>query len=140
MRKFDTIISGILFLALFTLLPGCSNREDVAVPKEPEITGIAIPIVLQPDSTFIQLQDYFRHPKRIDSIFTDKNLGFLISQDSLQMTLFLKDKSLSKLSEMKVWIDGYAYSILLKKSPKIWQHMVFDPKDKKYKKSRSPGI
>jgi cyclomaltodextrinase len=139
MQKKDNVISVILFLLLFAIVQGCSNREDVAVPKEPEITGIATPIVLQTDSTFIQLQDYFRHPKSIDSIFLDKNLGYLISQDSLQLTLFTRDKSFPKLSEMKVWIDGFAYSILLKKSTKIWQHMVFDPKEKKYKTVRIAG-
>lgn len=139
MQKRNDFITGILFLVLFALLQGCSNHEDVAVPKEPEIVSIATPIVLQADSTFIQLRDYFRHPNRIDSVFTDKNLGFRISPDSLLLTLFLRDKSLPKLSEMKVWIDGYAYSILLKKSPKIWQHMVFDPKEKKYKKVQIAG-
>ena len=139
MRKINNVITGILFLVLFAILQGCTNREDIAVPKEPEITGMATPIVLQTDSTFIQLRDFFRHPNRIDSIFIDKNLGFLVSRDSLQLTLFQKDKSLPKLSEMKVWIDGFAYSILLKRSPKIWQHMVFDPKDKKYKKVQVAG-
>ena len=139
MQKRDNIITGILFLLLFALLQGCSNHEDIAVPKEPEIVSIATPIVLQTDSTFIQLQDFFVHPNHIDSVFTDKNLGFRISPDSLLLTLFVKDKSFPKLSEMRVWIDGYAYSILLKKSPKIWQHMVFDPKDKKYKEVQIAG-
>jgi cyclomaltodextrinase / maltogenic alpha-amylase / neopullulanase len=139
MRKTDNIISGILVAFLIMLFQGCSNREDMAVPEEPEITGIAAPIVLQTDSTYIQLQDYFRHPKTIDSVFLDKSLGYIFSPDSLMLTLFVKDKSLPKLSEMRVWIDGFAYSVLLKKSPKIWQHMAFDPKDKKYKKVQVAG-
>jgi glycosidase len=139
MSKTDIIFSGILLMFLFALMQGCSNREDLAVPEEPEIVSIATPIALQTDSTIINLQDYFRHPNRIDSVFTDENLSYRISADSLLMTIFVKDKSLRRLSEMKVWIDGYAYSILLKKSPKIWHHITFNPKGKKYKKVQITG-
>jgi len=36
-------------------------------------------------------------------------------------------------------MDGYCYSLLLEKSRKIWQHITFDPKDKKYKNVEIAG-
>ena len=139
MKRNFKVITPLFLVLLLAIIQSCSTHDDLAVPKEPEIVNLATPIVLQTDSTFIQLKDFFRHPNRIDSVDLDKNLGFMISGDSVLLTLFITDKSLPKLSEMKVWIDGFAYSILLKKSPKIWQHMTFDPKDKKYKKVQIAG-
>ena len=75
-------IIGILFLSCIALLQGCTSHEDIALPDKPEITGVAIPVVMQPDSTTLILGDYFLHPKSIDSIITDKSLAWRISPDS----------------------------------------------------------
>jgi glycosidase len=132
MRKKLNFITGFLTLLSIAFLQGCSNRIDIKVPDKPEITGIAIPVIMQPDSTTIILNDYFLHPRLIDSIFTDKSLSWKINHDSTELTLIPQGKSVPKLSVMKVWMGGYCYSLLLEKSRKIWQHFTFDPKDKKY--------
>jgi glycosidase len=133
MQKRFSFFTGILFIFCMAILQGCSSREDVKIPDKPEITGIAIPVVMQPDSTVLVLGDYFLHPKSIDSIITDKSIAWKISSDSMEITLTPREKSIPRLSVMKVWIGGYSYSLLLEKSRKIWQHITFDPKDKKYK-------
>ncbi len=128
------------FLSFVTLfLFGCGNNEDIKLSKNLEISGIVAPVSLQIDSTVIELGDYFIHPKAIDSIFTDSLLSFRISPDSLRMTIIPTAKNFPRLSEMKVWIDSYCYSLLLEKSRKIWQHIAFDPKDKKYKRVELAG-
>jgi cyclomaltodextrinase / maltogenic alpha-amylase / neopullulanase len=139
MKKIVCFFTGSILLIGISLLPGCSNQEDVKVSDAPEITGIAIPVVMQPDSTTLTLGDYFLHPKSIDSIFTDKNLKWKISPDSTELTLIAEGKSVPRLSVMKVWIKGYCYSLLLEKTRKIWQRVTFDPKDKKYKKVELAG-
>jgi cyclomaltodextrinase / maltogenic alpha-amylase / neopullulanase len=139
MFKSKTHFHAFVILLSLLIWQSCKNKEDIHTPQESEMNGISAPIVLQTDSTHLILQDFFRHPGKIDSIFTDKNLGYQISADSTLMTLFVKGKSLPKLSEMKIWIDGYSYSLLLKKSPKIWQHFVFDPRDKKHKTVQIAG-
>jgi glycosidase len=139
MQKKLNFFKGILFLSCIALLPGCANREDIKVPDKPEITGVANPVVMQPDSTTIILGDYFLHPKLIDSIIADKSITWRISHDSTELTLTQKEKSVPRLSVMKVWIGGYCYSLILEKSRKIWQHITFDPKDKKYKKVEIAG-
>jgi hypothetical protein len=87
MQKKLHFITGILFLSCIFLLQGCVRHEDIKIPDKPEITGIAIPVVMQPDSTTLILGDYFLHPKFIDSIITDKSLSWRISPDSAELTL-----------------------------------------------------
>lgn len=132
MKRFAFYLFTLLGVAL--LFSGCSSNNDIQYPKEPEMLSIVAPVQLQVDSTFIVLEDYFIHPKSIDSIIVDENLKALISPDSTLLTLVPTGKALPKLSELKVWIDGYIYSILLEKSPKVWQRFSFDPKEKKVKK------
>lgn len=126
-------IAGLLFIA------GCTGKDDIPVSKSPEMIGIANLLTLQPDSTTVVLNNYFLHPGSIDSIIVDKNLSFRISSDSTLLTLIQENRALPRLSEMKVWIDGFSYSILLEKSRKIWHQVLFDPKGKNYKKVELAG-
>jgi cyclomaltodextrinase len=139
MQKTFSRIPGIILISCIFILQGCGSHEDIKVSDKPEITGIAIPVVMQPDSTTIVLGDYFLHPKSIDSILTDNSITWKISSDSTEITLHQQGKSVPRLSVMKVWIDGYGYSLLLEKSRKIWQHISFDPKEKKYKNVEIAG-
>jgi glycosidase len=139
MQKTFTQIPGIILLTCTALLFGCKNQEDIKISDKPEITGIAIPVMLQPDSTTLVLADYFLHPKSIDSIVTDPSISWQMSSDSTELSLHLQGKTVPRLSVMKVWIDGYCYSLILEKSRKIWQRISFDPKDKKYKRVELAG-
>jgi cyclomaltodextrinase len=127
--NFLSLIASVALL----FLASCTNRNDVPVADEPEIIALAAPVTLQPDSTFLVLNDYFRHPNAIDSVRTDPSLGFIISADSSTLTLFPASRNIPKLSVMDVWAGGYKYSLLVRKSPKLWYRFVFDPKEKKYK-------
>ena len=139
MNRIYKLFPAISLILLVILFSGCGNNNDIPYPKEPEMISIASPIQLQTDSTFIFLQDYFRHPKSIDSIFIDENLKFIVSSDSSVLTIVPGGKTIPKLSELKIWMDGFPYSLILEKSPKIWQHITFDPKEKKYKKVQIMG-
>ncbi|MCX6247836.1 MAG: alpha-amylase family glycosyl hydrolase [Bacteroidetes bacterium] len=141
MQKSLHIIAGILFLAGLAVLQGCTSHQNIKITDKPEITGVAIPVIMQPDSTVLVLGDYFLHPKSIDSVFTDKSISWRISPDTSELTLTPEGKTgtVPRVSVMKVWIDGFCYSLLLEKSRKIWQHISFNPKDKKYKKVEIAG-
>lgn len=132
-HRFFLLIAGLL------LIQSCSNHEDIALSNNPEMTNVAAPLMLQPDSTVIELSDYFRHPKSIDSIMLNPMLSYRFSSDSAQLILTPKDKSFPRLSVMKVWADGYSYSLVLEKSTKSWVHFVFDPKDKEYSRVEITG-
>lgn len=137
--KFNTLLAGSFTALLLLIFSGCGNNDDILYPKEPEMLNVAAPIQLQSDSTFIVLQDYFRTPNAIDSIKVDKNLQFSVSADSTLLTIVPVGKAIPRLSELKVWINGFPFSIVLEKSLKIWQHFSFDPKEKRYKKIQITG-
>jgi glycosidase len=132
-------LRNLAFLPAFLFICACSSKEDIPADKNPQATGLIAPIVLQLDSTVIELQDYFLDPKKIDSIHLDPSLNFAVSGDSSKLVITPGKRMIPRLSAMAVWIDGYSYTILLKKSRKIWQHISFDPKEKKYKKVQIAG-
>lgn len=136
MKKQTFLAFAVVILAGIT---ACTNRNDVKIPDQPEIVGIVAPITLQPDTTHVLLQDYFLHPDAIDSVTTDPSIGFRISADSTDLTLFAVSKTMPKLSVMKAYADGFCYSILVRKSPKVWHRFTYDPKEKKHKQVQLAG-
>jgi cyclomaltodextrinase / maltogenic alpha-amylase / neopullulanase len=139
MSRHLQIFANLSLVAAIVLVSSCKSNKDIPVADKPEITGIATPVILQPDSTVIELQDYFLHPGSIDSIILDKSLICRLSADSLRLTILPAGKSVPKLSVLKVWADGFQYALLLEKSRKIWQRISFDPKDKKFKRVELAG-
>ncbi len=129
----------LLLTAGLFLVQACKNHEDIAISTNPEMAGIASPIMLQPDSTVIELSDYFRHPKAIDSLVLDPSLSYRFSADSSQLILIPKDRSIPRLSVMKVWANGFSYSLVIEKSTRVWQHFVFDSKGKDYNRVELVG-
>ena len=139
MKNFTLSFCSLLMLYFLLSLSSCKNNEDIKLADKPEITGMATPVILQPDSTVIVLQDYFLHPKSIDSILIAKEFSFRISPDTATLTLLPEGKSVPRLSVLTVWCDGFRYSLLLERSRKMWQHFSFDPKGKKYKSVKMAG-
>ncbi|HSN50875.1 MAG TPA: alpha-amylase family glycosyl hydrolase, partial [Bacteroidales bacterium] len=137
-RKYTFLQVSFLIAGLW-LIQACKNHEDIAVSPNPEMTGLAAPIMLQPDSTVVELSDYLRHPKAIDSLMVNPALKFRFSEDSSQLTLIAKDRSLPRLSVMKVWANGYSYSLVIERSTKIWQHFTFDSKGTDYRRVELVG-
>ncbi len=140
MKILQKSLCAVALLASATwFLTGCGSKDDMEIPAISEMTGLAAPILLQPDSTVLELRDYFSNPKAIDSLFTDQKLGYRFSADSMFLTLLPKEKNFPKLSTMTAWISGFPYTLLLEKSPKIWIHFTFDPKGVKYKTVQLAG-
>jgi len=137
--KTRSIIFLVTSIVVSGLWQGCSSREDMEIPEEPQMTGIAAPLLLAPDSTVIELSDYFRNPKAIDSVFVNENLDYHLSADSMQMIITVRERNLPKLSVLTAWADGYPYTLLLQKSPRIWIHISVDIKGKKPKNVQIAG-
>jgi glycosidase len=133
-------IRTLFILPVLLLVAGCGVKNDIPVPENPETTGLLAPISLRPDSTLVVLSDYFLHPLSIDSILMDRSLGYVMSRDSLGITIYAKDRRpVPRISELKIWIDGFAYSILLERSRKIWYRFSFNPGEKKYRQVSLAG-
>ena len=139
MKILQNIFRALLLTGVIFFLPGCGGKDDMEFPGISEMTGLASPVVLQPDSTVLDLRDYFANPAAIDSLFTDQKLGYRFSADSMFLTILSKEKGFPKLSVLTAWIKGFPYALLLEKSPKIRVHFSFDPKGARYKSVQLAG-
>ena len=127
--KHIPFIAAGLLLALWS----CKSNDDILLPKEPQMLNLAAPILVNADSTVIMLADYLVRPTRIDSLELNKALQAMISADSTQLIIKPVDRDFPKLSVLKIWSEGFSYSLLLEKSTKLRYRFTFDPKNKKYK-------
>jgi len=132
----------LLFLttmSLWALLQGCSSNNDIPVSKEPQMLKLAAPILVNADSTVIELADYLVKPTWIDSLKTDPALSAVISADSTIMVIKPLERDFPKLSVLQIWSKGFSYSLLLEKSNKLKFRFTFDPRNKKYKRVQIKG-
>ena len=126
-------------IGLLTLLQGCGNNNDIPLAKDPQMLKLTAPLLINSDSTVLELSDYFLRPNQIDSLEVDPTLVATINPDSTQMVIKPNTRDFPKLSQMKIWSKGYSYSLLLEKSTKISYRFSFDPKNKKYKRVQIKG-
>jgi glycosidase len=134
LKHLPIIVSG-LAISLWS----CSSNNDIPVSTEPQMLKLAAPILINNDSTVIQLADYLLKPGTIDSLELDNSLNYSISSDSTQMAIIPVDRDFPKLSVLKIWSGGFSYSLLLEKSSKLRYRFTFDPANKKYKRVQIKG-
>ena len=130
-----------LHLSLLLLfLAACSDRTKIDYPSNPEIMGLATPIELQTEFATIVLDDYFRDISRIDSFTLPAFLEYKLSGDNFEfLEIRTVHEEATPLSEMKVWVEGFPYSLLIKKNRKLKTGLSFDPEGKKYKTVQVTG-
>jgi glycosidase len=133
--KHFPIITAGLALSLWS----CSSNEDLPVAKEPQMVKLSAPILINMDSTVIQLADYLVNPTRIYSLELNQSLRAVISADSSQMVIKPVERDFPKLSVLKIWSKGFSYSLLLEKSTRLRYRFTFDPMNKKYKRVQIKG-
>ncbi|MCK5839677.1 MAG: hypothetical protein KAG99_07500 [Bacteroidales bacterium] len=129
MKKQLNIITGSWLIIIIIALSACNfDTTRPGIHNTPQIIGLASPVKLQPGATKIHLTDYFTTPSLIDSIFiNDKKI---ITGDGSNTFIYEPDNDFPYLSEMKVWLEGIPYSILVKKSTKTGYTFTFEPKGK----------
>ena len=123
----------VVVLALWAT--GCSSY--IEAPKESQIIGLASPVSLEYGETNIITADYFISPKLIDSVSVPVGLDATLSSDKEGISL--TGSLSSPLGVMEVWMDGFRYDILLKKSNKQEVTITFDPEGKTYSSVQLKG-
>lgn len=123
---------------LAILLLGC-QPEKVKFPETPDIVGLASPIYLSLQETVVNLEDYFLNYDRIDSLKIPDQLYGELSADKKYLSLRPNTGDLPHLMVLKVWIQNFPYSILIKKTRKMNYVFTFDPGDNKYKQVQITG-
>ena len=134
MKLFHLLV-GFLIIGLFS----CQLQKVNSEQRKHHIHGLATPIRLNPGTTEIVLADYFSFPELIDSVSLPAFFTGNFSADTTIFTIFSHDEEFPFISTISFWIDGQAYSLLLKKSKKINYRLEFDPHDKNYKEVKLAG-
>jgi len=130
---------ALLFVGLVISMWSCTSNDDLLISKDPQMIKLTAPVLINADSTVLQLSDYLVHPNQIDSFFTDPALRATISADSSKLVIRPKDRDFPRLSTLLIWSKGFPYSLLLEKSTKIHYRFTFDPKNKKYRRVQIKG-
>jgi glycosidase len=98
--------------------------------------GLATPVLLQPDTTIINLEDFFPDDSKVDSVMIN---DLKVLQDDAHLIRYAPGKDIHVLNEMQVWVEGKPYSILVRKSRKIAHTFTFDPKGRSFESVRLAG-
>jgi len=127
-------------LLAFISIAGCQQKPVLNYPAISEISGLATPLELEYDETLVVLEDYFTDISRIDSFTVPYYLSYKLTGDDFEfLSLKTKEGDVPYFGELKVWVDGFPYSLLLKKNRKINYQFRFDPGGMKYKTVQPAG-
>ncbi len=126
-----------VFILLTGFFAAC-NHELGYIPDSSVSVGLFTPVQLNHDTTVIHLSDFFPEPGIIDSIDIIGVDHSSWSESSHELTIVSSDK-MPVISELRIWIAGNSYSVILKKSQKQWVELVYDPGNKVHKMVQAPG-
>lgn len=130
----------ILALIIMTA-SACTKKKEVnlSFPEKSSIVGLASPIELGTTSTTVYLEDYFPDISVVDSVSAIESLKTELSADKKELTIEVLNNDFSKLSVLKVYSQGFEYSILMEKSKKIIHKFEFKPENNTFKEVKAKG-
>lgn len=121
---------GSVFLAShFIGLSSCEKKSSIQFNDSGLITGNASPILINPDSTYVNLEDYVLDLTKIDSISVPTGL----TQKRDDMNLLLQGEMKSTIASLQLWSSGVAYAIPLQKVNKKAVTFTYSGKAKEVK-------
>jgi len=120
--KTSKILFPVLLLQLFLL--SCINKNsNCGFPGKTHVSGLFMPVNLQPDTSIINLNDFFPDASVIDSFFVPKCFNYKTDWKEMKIFLWHGNKEVPPISTLTVYADDAPYIILLKKSGKI-KHVI----------------
>ncbi|MGB4204982.1 MAG: alpha-amylase family glycosyl hydrolase [Bacteroidales bacterium] len=122
-----------LIIALLLTFSACTTKHGNHFPSQSQIPGLATLVKLSGSQSVLNLQDYFIDPSLIDSVSGDDAFSFHLDKEKSELVITAQTDAIPILSEMKVWVEGYKYSLLLEKSSKEKFTFVFNPRNSVYK-------
>ncbi len=122
----------LFFLISVAFLFFACNRQELKIPENSDIFGLATPIQLNNNVTTVYLSDYFPKPQVIDSVVSPAGIDALQFGRTGKIALKVKSDTLPWLMTLDVYAKGFRYSIPMRKSRKIKYTFCFDPHGKKY--------
>ena len=122
-----------LIIAFLLAFSACTTKHGNHFPAQSQIPGLASLVKLSGSQSVLKLQDYFIDPSLIDSISGDDAFSFHLDKENGELVITAQTDAFPVLSEMKVWVEGYKYSLLLEKSSKEKFTFIFNPGNSVYK-------
>ncbi|MBE0663152.1 MAG: alpha-glucosidase C-terminal domain-containing protein [Bacteroidales bacterium] len=122
-----------LSLLLLVFTSCLDQRQSEIFPKESHLPGLASPFKLQGPQSVLLLADYFLDPAIVDSVNGNEAFTFHHNKEAGEVLITAKNDDIPQYSELKIWVTGYKYSILVEKSKKVKFVYSFDPKNKAYR-------
>jgi len=126
-------LAFVLFIIGF--LTSCSENPDKSYGADENVFGLASFIELRGDETIIMLNDYFHSNalSKIDSVTVHSTLRSDLSADKSLLIVSIRSLTIPPISELKVWINGNPYSLILRKSVREDYSFAFDPEQSRYR-------
>ena len=109
---------SIFAYSIASILFSACNSSEFQIPEKSNCTGLANLITLPPDTGRIDLMDYFNDVGLIDSISAVPGLELKLSPSKQFVEVKVDQKTLKPLATMRVWCEGYSYTLMLRKSLK----------------------
>jgi glycosidase len=109
------------------LMQSCIKKDGDHYPEKSLIPGLTPPVRLNPDTTTLFTQDFFINEQWLDSLQADSALQLTLSADKKKIFITIK-RDVPLLSNLRLYAQGFAYDILLKRSPKVNVSITFNQK------------
>ncbi|MCT4623503.1 MAG: alpha-amylase family glycosyl hydrolase [Schleiferiaceae bacterium] len=126
MRKLITLSCAAFLLACTTNSKEQSTNFKFSDPNE--LVGLASPIQLGIDTTFVELGDYFLHPEKIDSITVPSGLN--VSRNSETQKLTITGTMNARMGNASFWSKDDQFDIPLKSSTQVKFEYTFNAQGK----------
>ncbi len=109
----------ILFaLAIILFYASCTSHHENKFPEQPLVPGLLMPVTLNPDTTTLFMNDFFVNEQWLDSFQATAALKCTLSSDKKKMLVTVQSE-LAHQSNLRFYAQGFAYDVLLKRSPKV---------------------
>ncbi len=107
----------------------CQKEKEIRFNDTGLIISNASPLLINPDSTYINLEDYVLELDKIDSVTSPDGLTQQLTGKYLNLLGNMK----SKIAYLKIWSKGEAYAIPLQKLNKVVVTLNYSGKAKEVK-------
>jgi cyclomaltodextrinase / maltogenic alpha-amylase / neopullulanase len=125
---------ALILIILPLIFVSCLKRDKENIfPDGNHLPGLGSPFKLSGLQSLLLLQDYFIDPSLVDSVRGNEAFNFHLHKEIGEVVIQARNQHVPHYSELRVWIGGEKYSILLEKSQKEKVTFTFDPKGKAYK-------
>lgn len=103
------------------------EEKKVTFPLPTETHDLIQPVMLNDDSTIIDLSDYFMNPYKIKSLTFSKCLIPGKLEAGKALTLNYSGEPVPPVMVTRAWFGDTAYSFIMKRSPKVEYNLQYKP-------------